>query len=72
MPCPASPEGGFHRYQLPNDGRTLAIHCAYCGQERVFRPFNARASRWTTRGKRQQESPKPTSDSDPTPGQDGG
>jgi hypothetical protein len=49
MPCPKSPEGGYHRYQLPGEGRTLATRCVYCGQARVFRPFDDPASQWTTK-----------------------
>ena len=39
MPCPASPEDGFHRYQLAQAGAEFSSVCMYCGLPRVFRPF---------------------------------
>jgi hypothetical protein len=60
MPCPKSPEGGFHRYRLPGAGRNLPGTCIYCGQERVFRPLDDPATHWTTSAEKRNTQPDAT------------
>lgn len=47
MPCPNSPEDGFHRYTLPSTGKTLTAACQYCGQPKTYRPVVDPAHAWT-------------------------